>query len=219
MANVARKSDQLTVITVDDDVEKIIQLDAKGERFRFATEPGRFKELASGEVAKLSEFAKLSYKIARDEAGDKRDRVRMEEEDLLSRITVGVGMGSATQRLRIQGRVETMDYRWIRPDEQEVFMAPNKGWTVVKDGPERTLQNQTGEGPHVIGTKGSEELILVKRPLRASQAEDKARRLRAQQEKRQENEEYRAAIEATGLRSIGDDDQRGWVDRTGAQDE
>lgn len=211
------KSDQLIEITVDDSVEKIIQLDTDGKRLRFNPSPDLFKQLASDEVSKLSEFGKFAYQIARDEWTELKDARRAEEEDLLANIEVGVSMGRASHRLRIEGQQQGMEYRWIRPDERNEWLAANRGWTIVKDGPERTLSNQKGRGPHVIGTKGSEELLLVKRSATAGNAERRAKKLKKRAEGRAMDAEYRAAIEREGVPSIGEDDGHGlnWRDRTG----
>jgi hypothetical protein len=213
-----KKSDQLVEITVDDSFEKIVELDNAGKRLRFDPDPERFKQLAPDEVKKLSEITRYGYQIARDEWQDLKDAARAEEEDLLERITVGETMGRAKQRLHIDGKQQGYDYRWIRPDEKNEFLSPNRGWKVVKDGPERTLSNPDGRGPHVIGTKGSEELFLVKRSMKATAAERRARKAKRQAAFRNEDERQRAEIEAAGVPSIGDEDGRAWRDRTGAEE-
>lgn len=214
-----KKLDQLVEITVDDTLEKIVELDTKGKRLRFNPDPGKFKKLTAAEIAKLSEWGRFSYQIARDEWQDAQDALRAEEEDLLANIEVGASMGRATQRLHIEGKVEGMEYHWFRPDERNRVMAPNVGWVVVANGPERTLSNQTGKGPHVIGTKGSEELILFKRPASARVAERRAKKLRRKQEMKEVDAGYRAEIERQGIPSIGDEDGANWRDRTAETDE
>lgn len=216
MSNV-NKLDQLVEITVDDSLEKIVDLDTQGKRLRFNPDPEVFKRLSPDEVLKLSEWARFAYQIARDEWQGLKDKLRAEEEDLLANIEVGASMGSATQRLHIDGKQQGMDYRWIRPDEKNVYMAPNKGWVIVKNGPERTLGNQTGRGPHVIGTKGSEELILVKRSAAATAAERRGKKQRRQRMMREKDQSFRDEIDSKGVPSIGDEDGRGvdWHDRTG----
>lgn len=214
-----KKLDQFTVVTVDDSFEKIVELDQAKKSIRFSAKPGEFKELTTGEVKQLSEMTKFAYNVARDEWRDLADAERAEEEHLLELIRVGETMGRATQRLNIDGQQKGMVYRWIRPDEQRDYLAPNRGWKIVKDGPERTLQNQTGRGPHVIGTKGSEELILVKRSEAAHRAEKEARKEKKRAARVQLDDKYREQIDRRGLKSFGgeesdrgDDEGREWSD-------
>ena len=215
-----KKSDQLVEITVDDSLEKIVELDSAGRRLRFNPDPDLFKRLAPDELKKLSEWARFAYDIARDEWSNLKDAQRAEEENLLANIEVGVDMGRATQRLDVKGKQEGYEYHWIRPDEKAEFEAPNRGWKLVQGGPERTLSNPKGRGPHVIGKQGSAELLLMKRPAAARAAERRAKKRQRQQEAGQ-GDEFRSAIEAAGLPSIGDEDGRGlhWRDRVGADDE
>lgn len=220
MANIA-KLDQLIEITVDDSLEKIVELDTAGKRLRFNPDPAKFKQLAAGDLAKLSEFGRFSYQIARDEWQDLKDAERADEEDLLSRIEVGVAMGRASQRLEIRGKQAGMEYHWFRPDERNTVEAPNVGWKAVIGGTERTLSNETGKGPHVIGTKGSEELILYKRPASARAAERRAKKVRRQQMSKEKDAGYRSEIEKQGIPAIGDEagDPARWRDRTPEADE
>lgn len=220
MANVG-KLDQLVEITVDDSMEKIVELDTAGRRMRFNPDPAKFKQLAAGDLAKLSEFGKFSYQIARDEWQELKDAERAEEEDLLSRIEVGASMGRATQRLEIRGKQKGIEYHWFRPDERNRVESPNVGWKPVVGGPERTLSNDTGKGPHVIGTKGSEELILFKRPESARLAERRAKKNLRRQEMKDADARYREEIERQGITAIGDEDggNAHWRDRTPETDE
>jgi hypothetical protein len=216
-----KKLDQLVEITVDDSLEKIVQLDTQGKRLRFNPDPDLFKRLAADELAKLSEWARFAYQIARDEWQDLKDKQKAEEADLLANIEVGVSMGRATQRLHIDGKQQGYEYHWIRPDERNEFLSPNRGWKVVQDGPERTLSNQTGRGPHVIGTKGSEELILVKRIAEARAAERRAKKHKRNQRLKDVDTRYEDEVKKTGVPLVKDedDDGRNWRDRTGKTEE
>lgn len=216
-----KKLDQLVEITVDDSLEKIVQLDQQGRRLRFNPDPDLFKRLAGDEVAKLSEWARFAYQIARDEWQELRDKQKAEEADLLANIEVGVSMGRATQRLHVDGKQQGYDYKWIRPDERNEFLSPNRGWKVVQNGPERTLSNSTGRGPHVIGTKGSEELILVKRIAEAGAAERRAKKHKRNQRMKDVDKRYRQEIKESGMPVIDDEDgaNLAWRDRTGNEEE
>ena len=214
----AKKSDQLVEITVDDSVDKIVQLDTDGARLRFNAKPGLFRQLAADEVKKLSQFGQLAYQIARDEYNELLDEQRAEEEDLLEKITVGATMGRARQRLHIDGKQKGYVYRWIRPDEKNDFLSKNRGYAVVKDGPERTLSNDNGRGPHVVGTKGSEELILVKRPESFEAAERRVKKQKRQQQFKEMDRRYRAEVDAAGVPSIGDEAEGAWRDRVSVRD-
>lgn len=214
------KLDQFTVVTVDDTFEKIVELDTQKKRLRFDPTPGRFHKLSSEEVSKLSAMSKFAYDVARDENRDLQDAQRAEEEDLLELVRVGATMGRATHRLHIDGQQKGQVYRWIRPDEQNEFLARNRGWVIVKDGPERTLQNETGRGAHIIGTKGSEELILVKRSEAVHKAEKQALKERKLSARRLADERYKEDIERAGVKAFGgegsddgDEDDRRWRDR------
>lgn len=214
-----KKLDQFTTVTVDDSFEKIVELDTKKQKLRFDPSPDKFKALSAEEVKQLSAFSKFAYEVARDEYQDLKDAERAEEEDLLETIRVGATMGRARQRLHIDGQQKGTVYRWIRPDEQRDFLAPNRGWKIVKDGPERTLQNQTGRGPHIIGTKGSEELILVKRSEAAHMAEKTAKKEKKRADRQSLDDKYREEIERRGAKSFGgeeidggDDEGREWRD-------
>lgn len=211
----SQKSDQMVVITVDDELEKIVELDSKGKRLRFDPDPDRFKQIEAKDLGKLSDFNKLAYQIAREEYQENLDELKSEEDDLLKRISTGVEMGRATQRLHIDGKQQGFVYTWIRPDQMADYTSANRGWQVVKNGPERTLSNQTGRGPHVIGTKGSEELIAVKRSAAADRAETRARKQKRQQQLHGELVRARQAVEEAGVESIGDEDGRAWRDRVG----
>lgn len=221
----SKKLDQFVTVTVDDTIEKIVELDSKEQRIRFDPNPGKFKELTPGEVNKLSALTKFAYEVARDEHRDLGDAERAEEEQLLELVRVGETMGRASHRLHIDGRQRGMVYHWIRPDEQRDFLAPNRGWKIVKDGPERTLSNQTGRGPHVIGTRGSEELILVKRSEAVHTAEKEARNARKQSARQSMDDKFREQIARRGLEAFGgedvddgkEDDGREWRDRAREQ--
>jgi hypothetical protein len=210
----AKMLDQFEVITVDDSVESVIQRDSDGKRLRFNTDPDRFKQLASSEVAKLSQFGKLAYEIAQEEWRERKDEQRAKEEDILAIIEAGTDLGQATQRLFVENEQKGWVYRWIRPDMLRDYLSANKGYEVVKGGSERTLCNPTGSGPHVIGTKGSEELILVKRSEEREHAERRGKKRARQEELKSMPAQHRAAIERQGVRSIGDEDGREWEDRT-----
>lgn len=198
----ANKLDQFVDVSIDVSSEDVLQWDADGKRLRFKTGIDEFKKLEPLEVRKLSEFGKLSYSLALKEYEENLDLVKAEEEELLSRIQVGVSMGSASQRLQVNGKQNGMAYAWIRPDMVDEYLAPNKGWSIVKGGSERTLGNRTGHGPHVIGTKGSEELLLVRRSAAADRAESKAKRLRRQRELG--HDPAKDAIEDLGIKAVSE---------------
>jgi len=216
-----KKLDQLVKITVDDSFEKIVELDSKGTMLRFDPDPDRFKQLAPDEVKKLSRFGQYAYHVARDENADLKDALKAEEQDILEKIVVGQSMGRAKQRLAIQNKQPETVYRWIRPDERNEFLSKNRGFKVVDGGPERTLGNETGHGPHVIGTRGSEELILVKRPQSFERAERRAKKNKRQAMLREQDEQALAEIEARGIPGVaGDVLEKGtWRDRVEEQGE
>lgn len=216
----SEKLDQLVTITVDDSVEKIVQLDSKGQRIRFDSDPDLFKQLAPDEIAKLSDFGRYAYQIARDEWKERKDTQRQEEEDILEAIQTGTSMGRARQRLHIDGKQEGMEYMWARPDMLGDLLSKNRGWQKVSGGPERTLGNPTGRGPHVIANAGSEDVVLLKRPVKLGAAARRAKKNERQRRLKSMDQEQRSAIEREGVPSIGDED-RGlrWHDRTGAGEE
>lgn len=212
------KSDQFTAVTVDDSVEKIIQLDTEGRQLRFDTDPDRFKKLATDEIKRLSQFGQFAYRLAVAEWEERKDELASKEADILKAIEVGTTMGSATQRLRIDGKQPGSVYRWVRPDELHDFVNPGKGWVVLKGGSERTLGNKTGSGPHVITTQGSEELIAIKRSVALDTAERRARKHKKMADRKAREKGDRAQVEAHGVRSLGDDDRAEWHDMTEAEE-
>lgn len=215
MAKVGEKLDQFVKVTVDDDVEKIIQLDKEGKRLRFITEPGQFKELKSIQLNKLSEFNKLAYQLAKVDVEENEDSQRAEEDDLLARLGFASNKGQAKSRLFVEGKQAGMVYYWCRPDMLGKFVNPVEKWAIVQGGVERTLGNPEGKEPHVIGTKGSEELILLKRTAswdRQRKEAEKGEKHRAQDGR---DDRYKAAIEQQGMPAIDDDTGKRltWRDR------
>lgn len=215
MAKAADKLDQFVKITVDDGVEKIIQLDTQGKRLRFAAEPGQFKELKTSEVNKLSEFNKLAYQLARVDYEENQDDQRAEEDDLLARLGFGSNKGQAKSRLFVEGKQAGMVYYWCRPDTLGKFVNPVEKWVIVQKGPERTLGNPEGDEPHVIGTKGSEELILVKRSAAWDRTRKAAEKGEIHEAQESLDDKYKAVIERQGTPAIDDDTGKRltWKDR------
>lgn len=191
-----------------DDIEKVLEAEKNGNRVRFDVED--FPEFEKVDVAKMSANTKLAYQIAQEEVAEKQKESDNEDEfEMLSRIIGSVQSGEASARLDISHKREGMVYKYLRPDLVPRYTAATKGWKIVKDGPERTLANPSGKGPHVIGDKGSPELILVSRPDELSKIEGEARKKRRAEERASVDNRYKSRVESETGHAAIDEDFRG----------
>lgn len=195
-------------ITSTDDIEKVLEAEKAGNRVRFDVED--FPEFEKVDVAKMSTNTKLAYQIAQEEVAEKQKESDNEDEfEMLSRIIGSVQSGEASARLEVSHKQRGMAYKYLRPDLVPRYTAPTKGWKIVKDGPERTLANPSGKGPHVIGDKGSPELILVSRPEELNKVEGETRKKRRAEERASVDNRYKSRVESETGHAAIDEDFRG----------
>lgn len=193
------------LVTVDVPFGEIVKWDQdKTRRVRFSDEPGEFRELQENEKKQLSRETLLAYEIAEAAHAEKATSSDRSEDEWIERVIQNVQSGGARNRLKINGKDPDVEYRWLRPDTVGRYQN-EKGYVVVGSGSERTLANSTGKGPHVIGDRGSEELILVKRSKRVAAAERREKKKKAAERRRSIEQEGRGSVEKHGFQSFGDD--------------
>jgi hypothetical protein len=201
------------VVTVATSFDDLLELDKKikqdpNTRIRFSASPSEFLKLTEGQIGRLSGDTQMAYSIAREEHKDLTDSsLNEEEQSALEMIKSGYQSGRAKKRLEIRNKRKGFVYQWIRPDMVDEFVEV-RGYRIVKDGPERTMANPNGRGPHVITKEGKAELTAVMRPVevdRVAKAEKKRRNMQA---RRDADMAGAAAVERDGFHSV-DEGTRG----------
>lgn len=195
-------------ITVENTFEDVVKLDREKKLIRFADEVNLFLEITPGQLNQLSERTQTSWRLAK-EAYEER-KASQEEPNIaewIERVTVGVNRGQARTRLRIDNKQKGWAYKWQNP--RDAWVKENQfGWQRVVGGPERTLANASGVGPHVIGDKGEEELVLMRRPLAVHEAWEKAQTEKHNRRAGDLREHYQEEIERKGYRAFDPDNEK-----------
>lgn len=197
-------------VTVATPMTQLVEWDRdKDVKVRFDPKPLQFRKLSDEELQKLSVQAREAYAIAREENTELAREDADREADIVANIQAGYESGHAGKRLEIRmadtgeivkpgkpvskGQRAGYLYQWIRPDMVDDYR-DTKGYHVVKDGPERTMANPTGKGPHVISRNGKAELALVMRTVKLDKV--------ARDAKRKRNSEYREAVDQSGIAAV-----------------
>lgn len=187
------------VVTTDFTYEDLLKLDQetrrdRNRRIRFSASPSEFLELDEAQVGKLSGETQMAYQIAREEHKDLlAEHEAPDEAEARAHIKAGYQSGRATKRLEIRNQRPGFVYQWIRPDMVDEFVDV-RGYQIVKDGPERTMANPTGVGPHVITKEGKSELTAVMRPVEVDTM--------ARNEKKNRNRRIRESADGAGAAAV-----------------
>jgi hypothetical protein len=160
------------LLTPADDV---LLWDKEGATLRFNPEPGSFIGLKEEFVRQLSQAGRLAYSIAKS-ANIELER---EAEGRRATSTPGLdiqysptlGQGSASRRVRIDGKEEGMHYYWAGTWERHDRVA--EGYKVVGRDEVRTA-SATPSNSHQLMRNGQPEHILLKIPEERFQAHLKA---------------------------------------------
>ena len=201
-----RMSVKFEVVTLADPIDKLVEYDRnRSVKVRFDPKPGSFLELDQAQLNRLGSETQMAYSIARDENFElsKETDVSAKETEVLARIKKGADVSSATKRLEIRHKLNGFVYRWIRPDMVDEWL-DMRGYVVVQDGPERTMANSTGEGPHVISRDGKPELTLVRRSIELADAAKIAQKERRKRLKMELEDKGKAGIEQAGFKLVDD---------------
>ena len=191
------------VATVATTIDKLLEWDKQpGTRIRFKVDGHEFLKLNASELKQLSSETRLAYDIAREERAATEQTNRTDEDNLLASIKAGYESGSATKRLEIRNQQKGFVYKWLTPDMVDEYMA--KGYQIVKDGPETTMANPEGKGPHVISREGRNELVAVMRSVKLEQASRDAKRKRGAELRAQVDSGHEALVERDGFNAVND---------------
>lgn len=195
-------------ITLADGMEKLLQYDRDREKkVRFDPKPENFLELDQAQLNRLSSETQIAYSIAREENRELSDEQKVREADVLTTIKAGYESQNATKRLEIRGGREGYVYEWVTPDMVDDAV-DSRGFIIVQNGPERTMSNPSGRGPHIISRNGSAELTLIMRTVELHKAARRAKRAAGIRRRELAGKQGAAQIENAGFRSV-DDGTRG----------
>ncbi len=192
-----QKKTEKRVVTLDNSFETIIEWDKNGDTVLFDTKS--FKRLSDAEVVQLTKRTAERYHLSRELFEAEQEAAALGVRELPEFSTE---LGSATERLRIANQDPSMKYKHVRTDKVEQRLA--EGWVFVKDGPERTL-NKTAGGLHTIGSKGNEELVLMKMPKSRWELLQKAKHERQRRMEEAADNEGKEALEEAGIPAFGNE--------------
>lgn len=204
------KFDVVTVATTFDD---LVELDRevrkdRNRRLRFSAKPSEFLKLDDDQLGRLSQDTQMAYTIAREEYQELYEAgADPTTQEALEHIKAGYQSGRAKKRLEIRNQRKGFVYQWVRPDMVDEFIDV-RGYRIVKDGPERTMANPSGVGPHVITKEGKAELTAVMRPVDLDKAARAEKKRKNSEIRRQVDEAGQAAVERDGFHSV-DEGMRG----------
>lgn len=191
-------------VDVDTPWEKVIEFDAKGAVVTFDDKPGRFKRLTDAERDKLRKMTLSAYLVSEHYHKQALERANNPEGiPILGEVRQSA---RATDRLYVGNKDPGMYYSWKRPDEIKKAVA-YEGWVPANDPTLDVFRKPVGGVP-VTGSKGDDELILMKQPLDLHEA--KLRRGFEESEKRRGTFQRKTAHQE-GLFEEGDPklDQKG----------
>lgn len=182
------KSEKVNVFA-DTPWDEVLHYDQQGKVLVYRERNGFFPVLDDEQLSELSEFNRQRYYVVRESFESAEDD---DMEEIQRLIAVGKsGMAaSARERLKVYNKQPEFAYAWQAP--HDVFRARTEGWVVVRKGPEETMF-QCADGIHRIGDKGSEELVLMKRP---KELEEEDKRLRQEAYEKQKGVARRQIEEA-----------------------
>jgi hypothetical protein len=204
MMEKSSQKSQLFLFRKDDPFADLLRYDQEKKRIRFDATLEGFHELTDEQREKLSPMTRYGYDIALEEFNEmkNRDVESEEDEEALMKIIGATKDGSATLRMDIVNKREGFEYKWIRPDMRARYMGAPKFYKIVQNGPEETLANPTGKGPHIMGDKGSEELILVCRPTTLAAAERRVKKEKARELREGVDHAYDDALTGEGIQVL-----------------
>jgi hypothetical protein len=165
-------------VDIDTPFDKVIEFDAKGAMITFEDKPGRFKRLTDAEQDKLRKMTLSAYLVS--ERYHERALDRANNPEGIPVLKEVQQAARATDRLYVGNKDPGMYYSWKRPDEIKKSVA-YEGWVPATDPALDVFRKPVGGVP-VTGSKGDDELILMKQPLDLHEA--KLRRGFEESEKR-----------------------------------
>lgn len=201
----AQKSVKFEVVSLATPFPDVVRYDRdRSVRVRFDANPGSFIELTPGQLNQLGQESQLAYSIARDEHTARVEESGEESvEDVIARIKTGYEGGNAAKRVEIRNERAGFKYRWIRPDMVDEYLA-DKGYTIVQNGPERTMANPSGKGPHIIARDGATELTLVMRSVQLERVDRDAKRAASKKLRDETDQGHEAAMQRDGFTPVTD---------------
>ena len=150
-------------VSIDTNVDSVIEWDAKGKDLEFSDGLGEFLELPSETVKLLSRNNRDRYFVSLGAWRMAKD----EEEGLVADLKVSGRLSSASERLRVEGKDPRKHYCWKRPDE--LRQAGYEGYKVARGESLRSFGGKSGD-IHRVGAMGEDELILMEMPKEMGEA-------------------------------------------------
>ena len=133
--NTIKIIDKNPLITVDNSISDVIELDKNKVHINFESTPGKFKELPLEVVKELSFENKQRYMISKQlfelESGSKPSTRGAEEDTWKYDVEYLSSGGTATEKIEVKNKKADRVYRWVRTSN--LGRRLNEGWRVCKD--------------------------------------------------------------------------------------
>lgn len=148
------------VITLDKNLDEVLELDSKGCVLLFPADPAKFLLLKPEQYGKLSTENRQRYAYALEEWEYLRSS-EAETAAAVSRFEVDQHRVAAGSRLAIDNPDPRFKYVWKAPENVREMLALG-GEVVSATGKEQTMNSVAGH--HVISNQGKDELVLCRIP-------------------------------------------------------
>lgn len=152
------KQNKITV-TIDSDIESVIESSQKGDLIFFNDDPDKFLELEKEEVDRLARKDRQNYYMA---YGAWKYNCESQDPEPTEGLKISSRFASARDRLNIDGGDPDMAYVWKRTDE--MMKAGHEGYTIARGSNLRTFGGGPRSKIHRLGVFGDDELVLMMEP-------------------------------------------------------
>jgi len=161
--SIPEKKSKKVFISIDTNIENIVQYQNEGYTLYFDDSDEEFKRLSEDEVKQLNAHNKHKYRLAKS---IKDKTLRLDEvRDGHKIFKPRPNFASATDRLEIRGGDPNEHYFWKRPDELQ--RVAYEGGQICKDptvqtfgGTDENGRTLAGSTVHKVSANGEDELIL-----------------------------------------------------------